>query len=178
MSYQHTELKPKRVPTWERLKPIRSDLQNHVTTVTAGRQLAHWYSKLPLCVGLRTARTCKTLHVHVVPTTYVVYAPSPTDRPSLERIVFSCLFVTKVPVIAYGWTADWTHQIPIMNHPTFNLLAAGAEIQMLGDRNVPSSNLVFSTTGTSRYDTYDISKKKSYRFIEEEHMEMLQAEGK
>lgn len=43
---------------------------------------------------------------------------------------------------------------------------------MLGDRNVPSSNLVFSTT------TYDTSQKKSYRFIEEEHMEMLQAEGK
>lgn len=64
--------------------------------------------------------------------------------------------------------------------PHLNFLAAGAEIQMLGDRNVPSSNLVFSTTGQSRYeyDTYDISQKKSYRFIEEEHMEMLQAEGK
>lgn len=62
--------------------------------------------------------------------------------------------------------------------PHLNFLAAGAEIQMLGDRNVPSSNLVFCTTGTSRYDTYDISQKKSYRFIEEEHMEMLQAEGK
>lgn len=49
---------------------------------------------------------------------------------------------------------------------------------MLGDRNVPSSNLVFSTTASSRYDAYDISQKKSYRFIEEEHMEMLQAEGK
>lgn len=65
------------------------------TTSLPSLPAANWptHSKQPLCVGLRTVRTCKTLHVHVVPTTYVVYAPSPTDRAKDAITRTHCLFV-------------------------------------------------------------------------------------
>lgn len=86
-----------------------SGIQN---SLSVSAYVLYVHVKLYMCMLYRLL-TLRTL----------LHQPIGQKTPSLERIVFSCLFVTKVPVIAYGWTADWTPQIPIMNHPTFKLFS-------------------------------------------------------
>lgn len=105
MYYQHTEFKTKtgtylgkaeadqkrfaKPRHYRHCRPPTGPLTFKTASVSA--YVLHVHVKLYMCMLYRLLTLGTLLH-----------QPIGQKTPSLERIVFSCLFVTKVPVIAYG----------------------------------------------------------------------------